>query len=87
MRLNSETQLHWQHWNNEYLVFDLATGRTHVLDTFTAGVLLAIEEGASNQAELLAKLGTSMSVDVISDILPSILGELIKSSLIDPCLE
>lgn len=87
MRLNSETQLHWQRWNNEHLVFDLATGRTHVLDTFTAGVLLAIEEGASNQAELLAKLGTSMSVDVISDILPSILGELIKSSLIDPCLE
>ena len=87
MRLNTETQLHWRHWNNEYLVFDLATGRTHVLDPFTAGVLLTIEAGASNQAEVLAKLGTSMSVDLISDTLPSILGELIKSSLIQPYLE
>lgn len=87
MRLNTETQLHWRHWNNEYLVFDLATGRTHVLDPFTAGVLLTIEAGASNQAEVLAKLGTSMSVDLISETLPSILGELIKSSLIQPYLE
>jgi len=87
MRLNSETQLHWRLWNNEYLVFDLATGRTHVLDTLTAGVLLAVEEGASNQAEVLNRFGTSMPVDVISNALPSILGELIKSSLIQPCLE
>jgi PqqD family protein of HPr-rel-A system len=87
MRLNTATQLHWRHWNNEYLVFDLATGRTHVLSALTAGVLLTIEEGASNQAEVLAGLGSSMSVDGISDALPSILGELIKSSLIQPCLE
>lgn len=87
MRLNTETHLHWRHWDNDYLVFDLATGRTHVLDTFTAGVLLAIEEGACNQSEVLARVCASMPVDVITDVLPSILGELIKSSLIQPCLE
>lgn len=87
MRLNAGTDLQWRHWNNEYLVFDLATGRTHVLDAFTAGVLLTIEEGASNQAEVLSKLETLMPINEISDTLPFILGRLIKSSLIQPCLE
>lgn len=68
-------------------MFDLATGRTHVLDAFTAGVLLTIEEGASNQAEVLSKLETLMPINEISDTLPFILGRLIKSSLIQPCLE
>ena len=87
LRINTESQLHWREWNDEFIVFDLATGRTHLLDAMTAGVLLCLENGGKSQGELMSELSESLPKDVITDLLPSILRELVKSSLIQHDLE
>ena len=87
LRINTESQLHWREWNDEFIVFDLATGRTHLLDAMTAGVLLCLENGGKSQGELMSELSESLPEDVITDLLPSILRELVKSSLIQHDLE
>ena len=87
LRINTKSQLHWREWDDEFIVFDLATGRTHLLDAMTAGVLLCLENGRKSQNELQSELSESVPEDVIANLLPSILKELIKSSLIQHDLE
>ena len=87
LRINTKSQLHWREWNDEFIVFDLATGRTHLLDAMTAGVLLCLENGGESQDELKSELSESIPEDVIINLLPSILRELVKSSLIQHDLE
>jgi PqqD family protein of HPr-rel-A system len=46
--LRSSTSLHWAAWNDEYVVFDEASGHTHQLDAIRAYVLhLLCEEPRS----------------------------------------
>ena len=87
LRTNTKSQLHWREWNDEFIVFDLATGRTHLLDAMTAGVLLCLENGRKSQGELMSELSESIPEVVITNLLPSILIELVKSSLIQHDLE
>ena len=48
--------LHWRCWDNEWVVYNQGSGDTHLLDTFTACTLMALEEGAATPAQLLVHL-------------------------------
>lgn len=48
--------LHWRCWDNEWVVYNQGSGDTHLLDTFTACTLMALEEGAATPAQLLVQL-------------------------------
>ena len=48
--------LHWRCWDNEWVVYNQGSGDTHLLDTFTACTLMALEEEAATPAQLLVHL-------------------------------
>ena len=54
--------LHWRCWDNEWVVYNQGSGDTHLLDTFTACTLMALEEGAATPAQLLAQLDLSQGM-------------------------
>ena len=58
-RLSLLVVLHWRCWDNEWVVYNQGSGDTHLLDTFTACTLMALEEGAATPAQLLVQLDLS----------------------------
>lgn len=84
LRLNQIGSLHWLQWDNEYVVFDEASGLTHHLDAPTARALMCVEDGATNMDLLVEKWGASGSdVDAVCVGLPFILDQLTGANLID----
>lgn len=84
LRLNQIGSLHWLQWNNDYVVFDVASGLTHHLDAPTARALMCVEEGATDMDLLVEKWGASGSdADAVRAALPFILDQLTLANLID----
>lgn len=84
LRLNQIGSLHWLHWNNNYVVFDEASGLTHHLDAPTARALMFVEEGATDMDLLVEKWSESgADVDAVRAALPFILDQLTLANLID----
>ena len=83
--LNSATSLHWRHWDAEYVVFDDASGRTHLLEALTACALLCVEDGAFDTIDLVCKICEHMALsdDAVSAAIPAILGQLSAASLVE----
>lgn len=83
--LNSAAALYWRHWDDEYVVFDEASGRTHLLDALTACVLLCVEDGAVNTEELVSQICEHMSLssESVWAALPAILEQLTAVSLVE----
>ena len=47
-RLNPCVHLHWLSWDEDYIVFNAASGQTHVLNELGAAILRLLEENALN---------------------------------------
>jgi len=54
--------LHWRCWDNEWVVYNQGSGDTHLLDTFSAFTLMALEEGAATPAQLMTQLDLSQGM-------------------------
>jgi len=88
LHLNRPESLHWLHWDNEFVVFDEASGLTHQLDAPTAHALMCIEDGAADVETLLHQWhGDSADRDTARTALSFILDQLINANLIDPSRE
>lgn len=84
LRLNQTGFLHWLQWDDEYVVFDEASGLTHHLDAPTARALMCVEDGATDMDLLVEKWGASGSdADTVRAALPFILEQLTGANLID----
>ena len=84
LRLNRPESLHWLHWDNEFVVFDEASGLTHQLDAPTAHALMCIENGAADQETLLHVWhGDGSDQDAARTALSFILDQLATANLID----
>lgn len=46
------TKLHWAGWNDEYVVFDEASGQTHQLDAVRAYVLHLLGDGPQSVSDV-----------------------------------
>jgi len=44
-RLNPKSALHFRRWGNEWVVFDVASGQTHEMDSISAVMLMHCEKG------------------------------------------
>jgi PqqD family protein of HPr-rel-A system len=42
-RLDPRAELHWRHFDGEWVVFDSGSGDTHQLDAISAAVLMCLE--------------------------------------------
>lgn len=51
-RVNPDLALSWRRWREEYVVFNPATGNTHVLDAIAGEILLLVERGPVAWQEL-----------------------------------
>lgn len=46
--MNPLVQLHWRQWEDEWLVFERASGRTHQMNSLSAFVAMSLENGESS---------------------------------------
>ncbi|MFO1432339.1 MAG: HPr-rel-A system PqqD family peptide chaperone [Candidatus Competibacteraceae bacterium] len=51
-RLNPCARLHWLSWDEDHIVFNAASGQTHVLNELGAAILHLLEENTLNSVEI-----------------------------------
>jgi PqqD family protein of HPr-rel-A system len=68
--------LHYRHWGNEWVVFDVGSGQTHAMDTVSSVALMYCEEGWISLADISQGLMQEL------DLLPTAeLSQSIRSAL------
>ena len=80
----------WRCWDGEYVVFNPASGQTHILDIASGELLLGLMERPTGRADLCARLGAFLEVDNGADLeaaVSRILGSLEDLGLIEPVAE
>lgn len=84
--LHSAANLHWAVWNDEYVVFDEASGQTHQLDAVRAYVLHLLSEGSQSFSKLavaLSQLSVFPAKPATNGVLSAVLGEFETSGLVE----
>jgi len=61
-RLNPASSLHYRHWNNEWVVFDVGSGQTHEMGTIAAVALMHCENGWIELADVAS--GVARDLDL-----------------------
>lgn len=51
-RLRAQACLHWRNWDDQWVVFNEASGQTHLLDAVTTAILSVIEKSPSDVPNL-----------------------------------
>ena len=85
-RSNSAPYLHWAVWNDEYVVFDEASGQTHQLDAVRAYILHLVSDGPqtlSNVVHALAELPRVPTESVTSAVISAIFSEFETCGLVE----
>ena len=85
-RLNSVVDLHWAHWDDEYVVFDQASGQTHHLDPLRAFVVNALTEAPQDLTGLVSELASFPGLGDAADLgrtLSGLLNELVTTGLVE----
>ena len=59
-RITGGCRLHWRAWGEESIVYDAASGDTHLLDPLSAEVLKALERSSMATAQLAELLGARL---------------------------
>jgi PqqD family protein of HPr-rel-A system len=66
--LNPAVRLHWCSWAGECVVFEEASGQTHILDPLRAFVLNSIADSPQTLEELLLDISTAIVVEQTEEI-------------------
>lgn len=77
----------WRCWDGEYVVFNPASGNTHMLDIASGEILVRLMARPTDIARLSARLGAFLEVDNDTDLeaaVSRILGRLEDLGLIEP---
>ena len=85
-RLHSVNKLHWAARNDEYVVFDEASGQTHQLDAVRAFVLQLLSESTQTFAdveEALAALPAFSEKPSTNEILRTVFSEFEARGLVE----
>ena len=62
-RLPEGAQLLWRSWDDEAVVYNVASQQTHLLDAFSAAALREIEAAPKTDEQLRARLGAALDTD------------------------
>jgi len=54
--------LHWQSWDDEFVVYNSGSGDTHLLDVVAAEALQSLERESANLLELARKVAASLEI-------------------------
>lgn len=86
-RLAPLTELRWRRWGDEWVVYDIASGDTHQMDTLTAVTLGSLETQPYDLSELAEQVSMELEISDIAKVemvLAEILERLGKLGLIEP---
>ncbi len=86
-RLNPACLFHWRHWDQEYILFNAASGQTHFLNTLGADVLDWLGREPLYASELEQRLATQHNLtqdNDLRDFLADLLTSLDELGLIEP---
>lgn len=86
-RLPKGVSLLWQSWDeDEVIVFNRASGQTHLLDAFSAAALRQIEAAPTTMPDLRRYFATGLALDesVLSDRLRAICQRFDQLGLAEP---
>ena len=86
-RLPAGVSLLWQSWDeDEVIVFNSASGQTHLLDAFSAAVLRRIEAAPTTIPDLQRYFATDLALDesVLSDRLSAVCERFDQLGLAEP---
>jgi PqqD family protein of HPr-rel-A system len=85
-RIVPDAVLHWRMWDDEYVVFNSASGQTHLLDPVSALLIEQIAHGRDHAGELFMETARLLNLDLTPDLCASfdkMLGELDLLGLIE----
>jgi PqqD family protein of HPr-rel-A system len=85
-RLHPVAILHWSGWNDEYVVFEEASGQTHQLDAVRAFVLHRLSDGSQTYSGImraLAEVSVFSAESGGSEILHTVLNEFVALGLVE----
>ena len=83
----SESRLHWQCWEDEYVVFNSGSGDTHLLDPVAAKALQSLEQKPANLSELGRRVAAALEIkldDNLSAYLERLLSDFHRLGLVEP---
>lgn len=66
--LGSLTELHWQHLDGDWAVYDDGSGQTLAVDAVGAAVLMALESGCSTEAAIEAQVRADLQAPETTDL-------------------
>lgn len=81
-------RLHWLSWDEDHIVFNAASGQTHVLNELGAAILHLLEENALNSVEIGRRIVTQYEALVLDTELSAAIEALLENldilGLIEP---
>ena len=88
--LNPACILHWKYWEEDYILFNEASGQTHFLNELGAAILKLFEQAAAplNINEIYERLAASCDLIIDTEMqsyIGSLLVDLDGLGLIEPC--
>jgi len=86
-RLESKTELHWRHFDGEWVVFDTASGDTHQLDSLAAAILMCLEAEQQDSGQLTQVIAAELrlpSDTALRQRIDELLEQLVGLGLVEP---
>lgn len=75
-QLSPGVRLHWRHFDDDWLVYEAASGRTHLLNALSAFVAQSLEDGAASLDAIAEEARMAMGAtdpsaarDAVADVL------------------
>ena len=62
-RVPSGFGLHWQSWEDEFVVYNSGSGDTHLFDPIAAKALQSLDKEPASLSELEGRLAASLEID------------------------
>jgi PqqD family protein of HPr-rel-A system len=85
-KLVEPSELHWRHWDDQFVVYNAASGDTHVLQQPAGEILRLIERSPAESSRLTAELASLLDLPADEDLslqVERLLQELSELNLIE----
>ena len=71
------SELHWASWDRDEVIYDAASGDTHLLDPITALLLKRLQSAPANTGELADLVAAELKVDSGDELLARVYRSLV----------
>jgi len=85
--INSDCQLYWRHWEDDYILFNAASSQTHYLNNLGADILHFLQAHPLTDQELNQKISEKYDLELDDDTsryIAGILASMDELGLIEP---